>query len=87
MLFSLWGFFVGIVAALPNILSSALTSYTDCLGTAEALFGCFYYLALSSLLGLVSLFPSENLGFLGWEILSLSLLMLFSLKASKKLIS
>lgn len=46
--------------AIPNILACALTSYTNCLGTAGAILGMFYYLLLGGGLALASL--SQHLG-------------------------
>ncbi|MBK5415392.1 MFS transporter [Pseudomonas sp. TH31] len=46
--------------AIPNILGAALTNYGDCLGTAGALFGLFYYLMIGT--GLMLAASSQNLG-------------------------
>ena len=79
-LFFLCFIFIGVVIALPSILSEALHSYHDCLGTAGALLGLSYYLVLSLFLGIISQFSSENLYFLGLVIMILSVLMLLSTK-------
>lgn len=80
VLFSLCLVFVGVVIALPSVLSESLLAYKDCLGTAGALFGLGYYLFLSLLLSLVSFFPSESLGFLGLLVIFLSSFMFFITK-------
>ncbi|KAF0865652.1 MFS transporter [Pseudomonas sp. LD120] len=56
---SLWlvvpmlGVVLGFGLAIPNILGSALTAYSDRLGSAGALFGLFYYLLIGAGLLLV----------------------------------
>lgn len=40
--------------AIPNILSTALTTYQDRLGTAGALFGFLYYLTIGTTMILVA---------------------------------
>ncbi|MDR5617870.1 MFS transporter [Arsenophonus sp.] len=47
--------------AIPNILASALTKYTHCLGTAGALLGLMYYVLLGG--GRVLAGLSQHLGF------------------------
>ncbi|WP_045973363.1 MFS transporter [Xenorhabdus doucetiae] len=45
-IFPMSGIVIAYGLAIPNILASALTHYSDRLGTAGALFGLFYYLLL-----------------------------------------
>lgn len=72
LLFMLCFMFIGIVIALPSILSESLIDYKNCLGTAGALFGFAYYVVLSLFLGGISFFSSESLSFLGFVILLFS---------------
>ena len=83
LLLSLWLMFIGIVVALPSVLSESLQSYKDCLGTAGALFGSAYYIFLSFFLGCVSFFSSENTYFLGAVMAFFSLSMLIATKKLK----
>jgi predicted MFS family arabinose efflux permease len=54
--------------AIPNVLGSALTAYRDRLGTAAAVFGLLYYLAIGVGLSLVGW--AQNLG---WSLLTCGL--------------
>ncbi|MDC9580128.1 MFS transporter [Xenorhabdus sp. PR6a] len=59
-IFPMSGIVIAYGLAIPNILASALTHYSDRLGTAGALFGLFYYLLLG--LGLALAGWSQALG-------------------------
>ncbi|SCZ43595.1 MULTISPECIES: MFS transporter [unclassified Pseudomonas] len=50
--------------AIPNVLGAALVRYGDCLGTAGALFGLFYYVLISGALMLAAWFQA-----LGWTLI------------------
>lgn len=50
--------------AIPNVLGAALVRYGDCLGTAGALFGLFYYLLIGGALMLAAWFQA-----LGWTLI------------------
>ncbi|MDC9594738.1 MFS transporter, partial [Xenorhabdus sp. IM139775] len=59
-IFPMSGIVIAYGLAIPNILASALTHYSDRLGTAGALLGLFYYLLLG--LGLALAGWSQALG-------------------------
>ncbi|SFN49455.1 Major Facilitator Superfamily protein [Xenorhabdus japonica] len=59
-IFPMLGIVIAYGLAIPNILASALTNYSEQLGTAGALLGLFYYLLLS--LGLALAGWSQALG-------------------------
>jgi Bcr/CflA subfamily drug resistance transporter len=42
------GVFLGLTITLPNILSTALSEYSDVLGTAGSIFGMLYYIIVST---------------------------------------
>lgn len=50
--------------AIPNVLGAALVDYRDCLGTAGALFGLFYYLLIGGALMLAAWTQA-----LGWTLI------------------
>ncbi|WLG94248.1 MFS transporter [Pseudomonas sp. FP198] len=50
--------------AIPNVLGAALVHYKDCLGTAGALFGLFYYVLIGGALMLAAWFQA-----LGWTLI------------------
>jgi MFS family permease len=50
--------------AIPNVLGAALVRYADCLGTAGALFGLFYYLLIGGALMLAAWSQA-----LGWTLI------------------
>ncbi|MCQ6259223.1 MFS transporter [Pseudomonas sp. Q11] len=51
--------------AIPNVLGAALVHYRDCLGTAGALFGLFYYLLIGGALMLAAWSQA-----LGWTLIA-----------------
>lgn len=61
ILFTMALLLMGMGLSLSNILSIALRDYQDCLGKSGAIFGLFYYLVLSLLLGLLSLLHNGTL--------------------------
>lgn len=50
--------------AIPNVLGAALVPYRDCLGTAGALFGLFYYALIGGALMIAGCFQA-----LGWTLI------------------
>ncbi len=68
---------LGIGMAIPNCLSLALTSYTDVLGTAGAIFGLGYYVVVSLITTGMSVLHNGSLMIMPLYFLGLSIVMIF----------